>query len=225
MQLYVIPAPLSRETPYWVYPALLPTLSPLKHFFVEKTARSRSWLAQLGLSLEGVTLYEYQAQLQDWPEEAYQATFGAGVPIGLLSEAGLAGVADPGASVVLRAHSMGYTVIPLAGPSSITLALAGSGMRGDAFTFWGYPPLDKKQRRSFLQQVCHQAKVHTQILMESPARNTSLLQELISLAPVGLLLCVAHHLTAEQGFIRTQPVSAWQGYTLPKAPTLFLLGR
>lgn len=225
MQLYIIPAPLAREAPYWLYPTLSNMLLPVKHFFVEKIVRARSWLAQLGLSLEGVAFYEYQPSLQDWSEDAYLATFGARVPLGLLSEAGLAGVADPGASVVLRAHSMGYTVIPLAGPSSITLALAGSGLRGDAFTFWGYPPLERRKRRAFLQNVCAQARSHTQILMESPARNTELLQEIVSVAPAGLLLCVAHHLTSPSGFIRTQPVLAWQGHILPKAPTLFLLGR
>lgn len=225
MQLYIIPAPLTREPPYWLYSTLPTMLAHVKHFFVEKIARGRSWLAQLGLSVEEISLYEYQPPLQDWSEEAYRATFGAKVPLGLLSDSGLAGVADPGANVVLRAHSMGYTVIPLAGPSSITLALAGSGLRGDAFTFWGYPPLEKRKRRTFLQNVCAQARSHTQILMESPARNTDLLQEIVAVAPAGLLLCVAHHLTAESGFIRTQPVFAWQGHTLPKAPTLFLLGR
>lgn len=216
--------PLSRETPYWLYPRWGEVAREVSHFFVEKAVRVRPLLEKAGVSPSAI-LHEYNSQLGDWLIEAYEAVFPARLPAALLSEGGLAGVADPGMTVVRRAHAEGYMVIPLAGPSSITLSLAASGLSGQAFTFWGYVPIEKRARRRFLQQVISKAHEMTQIIMETPARSGSLLAEILELAPPTLYLCVAHNLTSTEGWIRTQPVALWQAVHLSKAPTLFLLGQ
>lgn len=215
--------PLSREVPYWLYPQWGETVRGVSHFFVERAVRARPLLEKAGVSPSAI-LYEYNAHLGDWHIDSYESVFRSRVPAVLLSESGLAGVADPGMTVVRRAHAEGYAVMPLAGPSSITLALAASGLSGQAFTFRGYVPIEKRARRRFLQQVISQAREMTQILMETPARSESLLGEILELAPPTLYLCVAHNLTGSEGWVRTQPVALWQAVSLSKAPTLFLLG-
>lgn len=224
MQLYILPTPLSREGAYWLYPYWAEVARQVSHFFVEKAVRVRSLLERVGVE-QGAAFYEYDPQIGDWRPEDYQRVFRSRAVAALLSESGLPGVADPGASLVRQAHAEGYTVIPLAGPSSITLALAASGLSGQRFTFWGYPPLEKKARRQFLQRVFVQAFDSTQILMETPARQNQLLGEILELAPRHLYLCIAHHLTSAESFVQTRPVSLWERITLPKAPTLFLLGK
>lgn len=223
VRLYLLPSPLSREAPYWAYPFLSEVVRSVPHFFVERVARVRGWLERLGVSIEA-QLWEWDAQRGDWPWEAYQAVFPKRCAAALLSEVGLPGIADPGATLVRRAHAEGYSVLPLAGPSSITLALAASGLSGQAFTFWGYPPIERRARRKFLEQVFQQARVHTQILMETPARSEALLRSLVEWGPPQLFLCVAHDLTGKGQFIQTRPIAQWEAMPLPKAPTLFLLG-
>jgi 16S rRNA (cytidine1402-2'-O)-methyltransferase len=224
MELYLLPTPLSRGEFYWEYPLWREVVQRVSHFFVERIARLRPLLLRAGLSPEA-HLYEIEPQSGDWPWEAYAAVFERRLPAALVSEAGLPGVADVGTTVVRRAHAEGYAVIPLAGPSSLTLALAASGLSGQRFTFWGYPPIEKRKRYQFLQKVFQAATESTQILMETPGRTQALFEEILQRAPHTLLLCVAHNLTSPTGFVHTYPIPQWEGQTLPKAPTLFLLGR
>lgn len=223
MRLYLLPAPLTRKASAPTYPLWTEVARSLEYFFVERAARARSLLERAGISPRA-ELYEYDPAKGDWSWEAYKQVFGRRAPAGLLTEAGLPGVADPGWSVVRRAHAEGYTVLPLPGPSSITLALAASGLSGQRFTFWGYPPIEKKARKAFLRQVYTTARESTQILMETPARSPQLLEEILREAPRTLLLCVAHRLMEEEGFVRTYPVGQWPPIPLAKGPTLFLLG-
>ncbi len=223
-QLYIFPTPLSREEGfYWLYPRWQEEARRLEHFFVEKASKASHWLQRAKVSSE-VRLHIYNAKLGDWPWESYEAVLGRRLPAGLLSEAGLPGVADPGYQVVQKAHALAYEIIPLAGPSSMTLALAASGLPGNRFTFHGYLPIEKRARRQSLQRLYQAAQHTTQVFMETPARQQSLLSTLLTEAPKHLLLCVAHHLTAPTGFVRTAPISQWAPIALPKAPTLFLLG-
>ncbi|MCX7606755.1 MAG: SAM-dependent methyltransferase [Bacteroidia bacterium] len=224
MRLYLLPTPLTRLRPYWEYPLLGEVVREVRYFFVERLSRIRPWLEGVGLRSDAI-LFEWDARQGDWSWEAYEKVFRERETAALLSEAGLPGVADPGGSVVRRAHAEGYEVIPLAGPSSITLALAASGLSGQQFTFWGYPPRERRDRRRFLQSIFRRAAESTQIVMESPARNTALLQEILEEAPPSLLLCIAHHLTSPSGFVKTYPISQLRPFILPKAPTLFLLGK
>ncbi len=223
-QLYVLPWPLSREDGlYWLYPYWYEVVRQAGHIFVERAAGVRNLLRQAGLP-EGAVLHEYDEKLQDWPWESYEGVFGKRLPAVLISEAGLPGVADPGYQVVQKAHAWGYSVIPLAGPSSITLALAASGLPGNRFTFHGYLPIDKRARQRALQAIYQAARHTTQIFTETPGRQEALLHTLLASAPKHLLLCVAHHLTSPKGFVQTRPIAHWEPISLPKAPSIFLIG-
>ncbi|MBC7699645.1 SAM-dependent methyltransferase [Aquabacterium sp.] len=150
----------------------------------------------------------------------------AGHDIGLMSEAGLPGVADPGAALVLAAHRLGVTVVPIAGPSSLVLALAASGLNGQSFAFVGYLPVDAIQRGDRireLDQLSRRAR-QTQLVIETPYRNTALWSALTTHLQPDTWLSVSCGLTLEKGWSRTQRVSHWQKHalTLPDdIPTVF----
>lgn len=143
----------------------------------------------------------------------------AGHDVGLISEAGLPGVADPGAAVVLAAHQAGLTVLPLSGPSSLVLALAASGLHGQSFAFVGYLPVDAQQRAQRIRELEQASrKAHqTQLVIETPYRNTALWQALLQHLQDTTLLSVSCGLTLPQGWSRTDTVARWrtQGLTLP----------
>ena len=223
-QLYILPFPLSREDRlYWLYPSWYEVVRQARHIFVERAAGVRAMLVKAGLSSEAV-LHAYDEKLRDWPWASYEQVFGRRLPALLVSEAGLPGVADPGYQVVQKAHAFAYEVIPLVGPSSVTLALAASGLPGNRFTFHGYLPIEKRPRRQALHTIYQAARHTTQIFMETPGRQQALLETLLTEAPKHLLLCIAHHLTAPTGFVKTRPLGQWEPILLPKAPTLFLIG-
>lgn len=150
-------------------------------------------------------------------------------PGGILSEAGMPGVADPGASVVALAHECQVRVIPVPGPSSIILALAASGLDGQCFTFHGYLPVNPKEREKRLRQIEQTILQtgYTQILMETPYRNEQMLASIQKVCNPGLRLCVAADITGEQEMIRTHTLQDWKKkkVNLHKLPALFLLNQ
>lgn len=146
----------------------------------------------------------------------------------ILSEAGMPGIADPGARLVAAAHRKGITVVPLAGPSSILLALAASGLNGQAFTFHGYLPRDGKGRKLAIGSL-EAAALRTgaaQVFIETPYRNDALFDELIRTCASGTLLCVATHIGQPDERIATRPIGAWRSVRpgLKDRPTVFVLG-
>lgn len=150
----------------------------------------------------------------------------AGCDIGLISEAGLPGVADPGAAVVQAAHKAGIPVVPLSGPSSLVLALAGSGLHGQSFAFVGYLPTDATQRAQRIRELEQLSrKAHqTQLVIETPYRNPALWQALLQHLQPQTLLNVSCGLTLSQGFTRTDSVTRWRlrELTLPTdVPAVF----
>ncbi len=152
-----------------------------------------------------------------------------GHSMGILSEAGVPAVADPGAGLVSLAHRHGIRVIPLVGPSSILLALMASGMNGQAFHFHGYLPIKSPQRSSRIRQIEREAleKGETQIFMETPYRNMSLLDDLLKNCREDTLLCVAADISLEAEFIRTKTIKEWRNNrpALNKRPAVFLLNK
>lgn len=136
----------------------------------------------------------------------------AGHDVGLISEAGLPGVADPGAAVVQAAHQAGIPVVPLSGPSSLVLALAGSGLHGQSFAFVGYLPTDAAQRAQRIRELeLLSRKAHqTQLVIETPYRNPALWQALLQHLQPQTLLNVSCGLTLSQGFTRTDTVARWR---------------
>ena len=149
-----------------------------------------------------------------------------GISVGLLSEAGCPGVADPGADVVALAHKNNIQVVPLVGPSSILLALMASGMNGQSFAFNGYLPIDKADKKSAIKNFEKLSfdKNQSQLFIETPYRNNKLLEDLIQILQGDTLLCVASNLTLPSEFIKTLPVNQWKKQIpdLQNKPTIFI---
>jgi len=147
--------------------------------------------------------------------------------IGVLSEAGLPAIADPGARLVRLAHQQKIEVIPLVGPSSILLALMASGMNGQQFAFHGYLPIDKTERKKAIQKLETDSRKNfsTQIFMETPYRNHQLLEDLVKTCHPSTLICVACNLTMEDEFVLTQTAKEWaqKKTDFHKKPAIFLL--
>jgi 16S rRNA (cytidine1402-2'-O)-methyltransferase len=153
--------------------------------------------------------------------------FDRGESIGVISDAGCPGIADPGSIVVQYAHQHKRMVEPLVGPSSFTLALMAAGFNGQAFSFHGYLPINKAERKKAILRLEAEAiqKKSTQMFMETPYRNQSLLQTIVNVCKPETRLCIAAHLTAPDAQIRTQSIREWKA-ALPdihKIPSVFLL--
>jgi 16S rRNA (cytidine1402-2'-O)-methyltransferase len=150
-----------------------------------------------------------------------------GINVGLMSEAGCPGVADPGAVIVKLAHEKGIQVIPLVGPSSILLAMMGSGMNGQSFAFNGYLPIDKGEKKAALKnyESLSNSKNQSQIFIETPYRNTKLLEDLLSILQPNTHLCIATDITLPTEYIKTFRVADWKKtkVDLHNRPTIFII--
>lgn len=229
--LFLIPVPLADDaaaasnTPY-----LTQVINSLDEYIVEneKTARKFLKLAGLQRPQSELTLHDYgkhtRAKADNPP---YFAGLLAGRDVGLMSEAGCPGVADPGAEIVAEAHRRGIRVVPLVGPSSILLALMASGFSGQRFTFHGYLPIDKADRAKRIKQLEQTAlrEKQTQLFIETPFRNNALLAEILRIAGPQTRLCVACSLTAPDEQVISQPIHQWRKgtYDFHKKPAIFLL--
>jgi 16S rRNA (cytidine1402-2'-O)-methyltransferase len=152
-----------------------------------------------------------------------------GKNMGLMSEAGCPGIADPGADIVKLAHEKGITVVPLVGPSSITLALMASGMNGQSFAFNGYLPIDKSEKKSALKQLerLAQDKNQSQLFIETPYRNNKLVEDLLQCLQPNTYLCIACDITLPTEYIKTMRVQDWKKakIDLHNRPTIFIIHR
>ena len=150
-----------------------------------------------------------------------------GISVGLLSEAGVPAVADPGATIVKLAHEKGIQVVPLVGPSSILLALMASGMNGQNFAFNGYLPIDKADRKKAIKELERLSKERdqSQIFIETPYRNEKMFTDLKSTLTPGTRLCIAADITLPEEYIRTYTIADWKKQTpdLHKRPTIFII--
>lgn len=234
--LFLIPTILVEGTAAQVLsPQVMEVIGQLDYFFAEELRTARRFVSglRLGRVIEDLTFYELNKKT---PERAIAAQLRAlpvGADIGILSEAGCPGVADPGAVAVRLAHEMGMKVVPLVGPSSILLGLMASGLSGQSFAFHGYLPIDKIERRKavlFLEKDAREFG-QTQIFMETPFRNNHMMETLLEACQPDTLLCVASNLTAPDAYVKTQTVQQWRDSTrsgkkldLHKQPTIFLLG-
>lgn len=230
--MYLIPSPVGQESPEQLYPdSLQQIIGRIRHFIVEKERTARRLLikAKHPLPIEDIHFRELDKHNSgplsaDCLEPAMQ-----GQDVGLLSEAGCPGVADPGQAIVGLAHQLGIRVIPLVGPSSILLALMASGFNGQRFVFHGYLPIDRNARAGLIREMERQARRNdqTQVFMETPYRNDPLLKDLLASCQPDSRLCIACDLSSPTEFIRSMPVSAWKKQVprLHKRPCIFLLYR
>lgn len=232
--LYLIPCPISDETTPWeVLPASNRALiEGLDYFIVENTRTARRFLSKAGLSgrIEGLEFRELNEHTTAGVaiEELVQPLL-EGRSAGVISEAGVPGVADPGALVVEAAHRKGIRVVPLVGPSSIILAMMASGLNGQSFAFNGYLPVKPPERQRAIRRFEHRAheEGQSQLFIEAPYRNRKLLDELLQTLQPATRLTVAMDLTAPGEWIRTCRVSEWRKMTLPdlqRRPAIFIIG-
>lgn len=229
--LYLIPTPLGDTGFEAALPAFnLQLLQKIEIFIVEELRTARRFLRKAGYTqdFENVTFYLLNEHTPDNETGTMLEKAGTGQNIGLLSEAGLPCIADPGNIVVRLAHQKGIRVIPLTGPSSIMLALMASGFNGQNFVFHGYLPVKTDERLKVLRELEHAiAKSNqTQIFIETPYRNLAMLESIVKTCHPSLSLCIAVDLTLTTEWIRSMPISEWkkQKPDLHKRPAVFLLG-
>jgi 16S rRNA (cytidine1402-2'-O)-methyltransferase len=231
-KLYLIPTTLWNDRlDVSIPPHVLEVARELDEFIVEnvKSARKFLGLAKTAKPVEDIEFRVLNVDTPDTEIPTYLDSARSGKDVGLLSEAGCPCVADPGAKVVAVAHEMGIRVVPLTGPTSVILSLMGSGLNGQSFSFHGYLPIGRGERRERILALEKMALStgQTQIFIEAPHRNDSLLSALIGACKDATRLCVAVDLTLPTERIETRTVSGWRRARLVigKRPTVFLLGR
>lgn len=229
-KLYLIPTPLGEEfLPEESSVQIAKVISTLNVFIVEELRTARRFLKKVypAINIDTTTFYVLNEHTTAAEFETYLKTSENGTDIGLITEAGCPAIADPGSQVVKIAHKKGIRVIPLVGPSSITLALMASGLNGQQFAFLGYLPIKPVERKARIQQIEKRSKSEnqTQIFIETPYRNHSLLTELISTCNPDTLLCIACNITQSDEFIATFKIKEWKTKTIDihKKPAVFLL--
>ena len=229
-KLYLIPNTLGDNNPFDVLPIQVKKIiDRLDTFIVENSKAARKFIKNISpeKSQPSLTLYELNkyTQLEDLPHFINPCI--EGKTIGLLSDAGCPGIADPGADIIKLAHQNNIQVIPLVGPSSILLAMMASGMNGQCFAFNGYLPIDKNERKSEIKRLERISKDYnqSQAFIETPYRNNKMLEDLCNTLSNDCLICIACDLTLETEFIKTQTTNQWKknSIELHKRPTLFII--
>ncbi len=230
--LYLIPVVLADGaqqkslTPY-----LSQTINEIKEYIVENEKSARRCLKEAGLTTKQneLIIHDYGKHERNGSLKEYFQGLEAGNDVGLMSEAGCPGVADPGAEIVAEAHKRGIKVVPLVGPSSLLLALMGSGFNGQSFAFQGYLPIDKLARGKRIKELEGFAERfrQTQLFIETPFRNNPMLNDILGSCKNDTRLCIASNLTAENEFLKTKSIADWKKEQpdLHKQPTIFLLYR
>lgn len=231
--LYLIPNQLSDVALDRVLPAYnIEVVRGIRYFVVESLRSARRFLKKCDreIDIDSLTFSELNehSDLKDVAAlEAMLAPIAAGVPVGVISDAGCPAVADPGADLVAIAQRKGYKVFPLVGPSSILMSLMASGFNGQSFAFLGYLPVDSQARQARLKEMVRriEREQQTQIFIEAPYRNNQLIADLVQHLPAGMRLCVASDITAEGQSVITRTMAQWRQahYDYHKVPTIFLL--
>ena len=229
-QLYLIPTRLGDNPPLEVLPlSIKKIIEELNEYIAENEKTARRFIkavspkkSQSKLHFNILNKFTDSNELPSFLNSCLE-----GKSIGLLSEAGCPGIADPGADVVRIAHERNIKVVPLVGPSSILLALMSSGMNGQNFAFNGYLPIDKQERKSELKRLERLSfeKQQSQLFIETPYRNNKLLEDLSSTLHGNTRVCVACDITLVTEYIKTQTAAQWKHtkVDLHKRPTLFII--
>ncbi|MHB8206037.1 SAM-dependent methyltransferase [Mucilaginibacter sp.] len=230
--LYLIPVPLAENTAAKSFtPYLVDTINSIKEYIVENEKTARRFLKEAGLTTpqSELVIHDYGKHNRADGSAEFFKGLQAGNDVGLMSEAGCPGIADPGAEIVEKAHRMGIKVVPLVGPSSILLALMASGFNGQSFTFHGYLPIDKVERARSIKELEAAALKNnqTQLFIETPFRNNPMLEEILRSCNPKTRLCIACDLTSDTELVQTKTIAEWQKKVpeLHKRPTIFLLFR
>ncbi len=229
-RLFLIPHTLGETAVSDVIPqGVVDIAGNLSVFIVENIRTARRFIRKMHAEKNIDELKFLELNKHTSPEEISEYLNAAeqGLDIGLMSEAGNPGIADPGASVAELAHRKGIRVVPLAGPSSILMALIASGLNGQNFAFNGYLPIDNEERIKKIRHLELRSKTEkqSQIFMETPFRNNQLTETLLKTLQSSTKLCIAADISTDTEFIQTKQVTAWKT-SLPdlhKRPTIFIL--
>jgi len=220
--LYAIPAALGGPPADALPDSSIRIVRSLRDFAVENAKSARGFLGGLGLAVRDLNIVVIDSDVLSLLRPLRE-----GRSLGLLSEAGCPAIADPGAALVEAAHREGFRVVPLVGPSSITLALMASGLEGQRFAFCGYLPRDKAEREARIRELEKRSRKEneTEIFIETPYRNDAMMNSLLSTCSSSSLLCVAADLTLPTESIITRNVQQWRrvGAVVGRRPAVFLL--
>lgn len=231
-KLYLIPNSLGSNDLTKVIPAyVFDIINKIDHYIVENIRTAAKFLKLAGIKKPLTELMFYvlntnskAADIKGYLDEAI-----SGKDIGLISEAGLPCIADPGAVIVAMAHKKGIQVVPMSGPSSILMALMASGVNGQSFAFNGYLPIDKQARFQKFKELENKVKFQnqTQIFIESPHRNDRLFDEFLEACSDEIILSISKNLTMETEFISSKTIAEWEKnkISLGKEPVIFILGK
>ncbi len=230
-KIYLIPTPLGEDALHTIPPYVVEIIHTLDTFIVERAKTARHFIKATlpPYPLSNVTVFEIDSTTQSIDYQDIIPILESGKSIGLMSEAGCPGVADPGANIVAWAHTQGIEVVPLIGPSSILLALMASGMNGQSFCFQGYLSAKREELSKDLKRIEELVRKHrqTQIFIETPYRNKQMIETaLASLAPT-TKFCIAADISLPPQYIVTKTIAEWRKTTIPdlhKKAAIFLIG-
>lgn len=231
MSLYLIPVTLGDTPIERVLPAYnKEIILSIRHFIVEEVRTARRFLKQVdrNINIDELTFYPMGKHADAALFSKYLDALRNGEDMGVISEAGCPAVADPGADVVAIAQREGHKVVPLVGPSSILLAVMGSGFNGQSFAFHGYLPIAPADRAKRLKQLESRsaAEHQTQLFIETPYRNHKIIADILATCNPRTKLCIASGLTTDKEYICSKTIKEWKQTTLPdlnKIPTIFAI--
>lgn len=229
--LYLIPVTLGDTPVQQVLPEYnKEVITNIKHFIVEEVRTARRFLKQVdkSINIDELTFYPMGKHADNSLFSKYLEPLRKGEAIGVISEAGCPAVADPGSDVVAVAQREGLRVIPLVGPSSIILAVMGSGFNGQSFAFHGYLPIDPGARTKKIKQLesLTVSESQTQLFIETPYRNAKMISELLRTCKPQTKLCIAAGLTTADEYLHTRTIAEWKRTKTPdlaKIPAIFVL--
>lgn len=228
--LYLIPVTLGETEIDQVLPAYnREVILNIKHFIVENIRSARRFLKKVDrdINIDELKFYELNKRTTPSQFSGYLEALYNGESMGVISEAGCPGVADPGADVVAIAQRKNFKVVPLVGPSSIILSVMASGFNGQSFAFNGYLPIDGTERMHKLKEL--ESKIHkedqTQLFIETPYRNQKMLDDILQYCNQNTKLCIAANITCSDEYIHTKSIQEWKKKKpdLTKVPCIFLL--
>ena len=229
-KLYLLPTTLGENEPLEVMPYSVKTMVELiDHYIVENEKSARRFIKKIApkKSQPSLTIMKLDKYAEELETRTFLDVCEQGISVGLLSEAGVPAVADPGATIVKLAHEKGIKVVPLVGPSSILMALMASGMNGQNFAFNGYLPIDNSDKKKVIKELekLSKEKNQSQIFIETPYRNEKMFTDLKSALTPATLLCIAVDITLPNEYIKTYSIADWkkQSPDLHKRPAIFII--
>lgn len=229
-KLFLIPIPIANDAVHTIPESVQQLSISLKYYFVEQVRTARRYLKQIdkNVDIDAITFVEINKHTQE-DTVLLQQWLQAGYDVGVMSESGCPGIADPGSLLVAKAQEMGAVVVPNVGPSSILLSLMASGFSGQHFRFLGYLPVKTNERAKAIKQLeeISRQRNETQIFIETPYRNMQMLQDLLKDGHPNTKLCIAANITAPDAFISTKTLAEWKknmdNFSIPKVPCIFLI--